>query len=117
MSRKIIQNEVQCNSCGDRIYSSHRHDFVSCNCGSIAVDGGMDYIRRAMKTGADYTDWTMTMEIEDLQKCIDAVKWGRENNRNDFGIALAVIRALRDTGYLNMKAFKDQVSDNGSADA
>ena len=117
MPRKIIQNEVQCNECGNRIFSAHRHDFVRCSCGSVAVDGGMEYTRRVFKTGADYTDQTMTMDIEDLDKCIQAVKWAKDNNRNDFGVALAVIRALRDTGYLNMKMFKDQAPKHGEADA
>jgi hypothetical protein len=30
----------------------------------------------------------------------------KETGRNDLGIALAVIRALRDGGYLNMEKFK-----------
>ena len=28
------------------IESKHVHDFVSCSCGAIAVDGGHDYLRR-----------------------------------------------------------------------
>ena len=37
--------KVKCLRCGDVIQSKHRHDFVSCKCGGIFVDGGSDYLR------------------------------------------------------------------------
>lgn len=43
---KIIKNKVKCLKCDDIIESTHRHDFVTCTCGSISVDGGHDYLRR-----------------------------------------------------------------------
>lgn len=39
-------NAALCRMCGDLVISRHRHDFVECGCGSIAVDGGRDYSRR-----------------------------------------------------------------------
>lgn len=41
----IIRNAAQCAKCGDIIESKHRHDFVSCKCGAIFIDGGHDYFR------------------------------------------------------------------------
>lgn len=43
---EISRNTARCRLCGDVIESKHRHDFVSCKCGEIFVDGGCDYIRR-----------------------------------------------------------------------
>lgn len=40
---QIISNKIQCLSCGDIIESRHRHDFKSCSCGAVAIDGGYDY--------------------------------------------------------------------------
>ena len=34
-----------CAKCCDVIQSRARHDFVSCNCGAIAIDGGADYTK------------------------------------------------------------------------
>jgi hypothetical protein len=42
---KIKRNAARCKQCHTVIESKHRHDFVTCECGSIAVDGGLDYIR------------------------------------------------------------------------
>ncbi len=44
--RKLTKNRAQCAKCKDIIESKHVHDFVSCKCGAICVDGGLDYIRR-----------------------------------------------------------------------
>ena len=44
--KKIIKNAAQCLRCMDIIESKHTHDFVSCKCGRICVDGGLDYLRR-----------------------------------------------------------------------
>lgn len=45
-SGKIIRNSAKCAVCHDEIESKHRHDFVSCKCGAIYVDGGHEYLRR-----------------------------------------------------------------------
>ena len=42
----IKSNKIRCRHCGDIIESRTVHDFVSCSCGRVAVDGGHDYLRR-----------------------------------------------------------------------
>ena len=42
-------NAAQCLDCLDVIESKHVHDYVRCNCGNVAVDGGRDYIRRGFR--------------------------------------------------------------------
>jgi hypothetical protein len=42
----ITRNRARCRRCGYTIESKHRHDFVACPCGAIAVDGGHEYLRR-----------------------------------------------------------------------
>jgi hypothetical protein len=43
---QIVRNAARCRKCGDVIESTSVHDFVSCKCGSIFVDGGHEYLRR-----------------------------------------------------------------------
>ena len=40
----MIVNAIQCPRCGDTIYSRTRHDYRSCSCGSVSIDGGFDYM-------------------------------------------------------------------------
>jgi hypothetical protein len=34
----------------------HRHDFVTCKCGRVSVDGGKDYLKRSFTDPIDYTE-------------------------------------------------------------
>lgn len=36
---------IMCPSCKDIIFSEHRHDYKSCKCGDVTIDGGKDYLR------------------------------------------------------------------------
>lgn len=54
--KAILRNSASCTRCGDSIISTHRHDFVSCSCGAISVDGGLDYFKRSAE------DWTLLVE-------------------------------------------------------
>lgn len=60
LMEKIIVNKIRCRKCGDIIESKYRHDFKFCECGSIAVDGGKDYLRRE----GNYEDWEELSEFE-----------------------------------------------------
>jgi hypothetical protein len=58
----VIRNRAQCRLCGDVIESAHRHDFVSCSCGEISVDGGTAYLRRAARDFSNLIDLSETEE-------------------------------------------------------
>lgn len=61
--RKIIKNAIKCKKCGNVIESTSVHDFKFCSCGSVAVDGGHDYLRRSFKNSQD--------DFEELSEYID----------------------------------------------
>lgn len=68
--RKLIKNRAKCLKCGEIIESTHRHDFVTCSCGNLSVDGGLDYIRRGYRDGEDsFEDLNEyeTLELDDLK--------------------------------------------------
>jgi hypothetical protein len=54
--RAILRNSALCHSCGEEIVSAFRHDFVTCSCGNVAVDGGGSYPRRVLRDGASFKD-------------------------------------------------------------
>jgi len=104
MLRVLIQNEVECMTCGDRIYSAHRHDMKYCKCGSIAVDGGMEYRRRAGKL-TEYIDYSKEMDANVLMQCTKAVDDSKDSGRNSLGTVLAVIRVLEAEQHLVKSKF------------
>jgi hypothetical protein len=58
----LIKNIIKCKSCGDVIQSIHTHDFKWCECGKIAIDGGLSYGKRI------YPEPPMEDWIEDLSE-------------------------------------------------
>lgn len=59
---RIIRNAAKCLGCGVTVESTHRHDFVECDCGAIFVDGGKDYLRRGCKSDAQVEDLSIVEE-------------------------------------------------------
>lgn len=57
----IVRNSARCLACLDEVESTHRHDFKSCKCGNVFVDGGKDYLRRGCRTSA-YEDTSIITE-------------------------------------------------------
>jgi len=69
-------NCVKCLKCGNIIFSRAIHDFRSCTCESVSVDGGFDYmkvcgdrgnfefVRKNMKVTKDelYKDWNYSRD-------------------------------------------------------
>ena len=46
---RILVNKIRCNKCGEEIESTSTHDFKWCRCKSVAIDGGLDYLRGLLK--------------------------------------------------------------------
>jgi hypothetical protein len=95
----IIENTVVCLSCGDKIVSKHRHDFVTCTCGAVSVDGGQSYLRRVGDFGnAMDLSWSLPDDV--YEQCAEAAQDAADTGRNKFGIANAVMRTLRERGHI-----------------
>jgi len=62
MTQHIKRNRARCRACGSIIESRSCHDYVSCECGGIAVDGGREYLRR---TATELDDIEEMSEYED----------------------------------------------------
>ncbi len=51
-----IRNSAICLECNTEVESKHRHDYVRCPCGNVAVDGGKDYFKRSVRNVAMFKD-------------------------------------------------------------
>ena len=56
----IVRNRAKCLRCGDVIESKSVHDFVTCSCGNLSVDGGHSYIKRSVVNPDEYQDMSVT---------------------------------------------------------
>lgn len=52
----IWSNSARCKKCLDLIRSKNRHNYVTCKCGAISVDGGSWYAKRVAMDLDDVED-------------------------------------------------------------
>ena len=77
----ILRNSIKCNHCNDEIESKHRHDFVRCKCGKVAVDGGLDYDKRMFTSLLDFTNTSITDDgTHELRR--QHLKWGNSYDKD-----------------------------------
>jgi len=63
MGVRIKHNKGRCRRCDTVIESRSRHEMVWCTCGAVAVDGGLDYLRRAGEPSS-FEDLSETEPVE-----------------------------------------------------
>jgi len=66
----IFLNQAKCLLCGDVVTSDNRHDFATCSCGSVSVDGGSWYSKRLFKAAGCYEDQSIPYE-QDVASSIE----------------------------------------------
>lgn len=94
----ILSNQARCVHCGDEPYSAHRHDFRYCECGAMAVDGGMDYLRR-LGNPEDIVEMAISISDEEYRALVEAIK---DPTKNILGTVCNIARVLRDDMNINI---------------
>jgi len=59
----MIVNAITCPRCGDTIYSRTRHDYRSCSCNEVAIDGGFDYVKITYDPNMPEPPGTFSLEV------------------------------------------------------
>jgi hypothetical protein len=96
--KRLILNQVKCNICNDIITSKHRHDYVSCTCGNLHIDGGLDYAKRSFKT-PDFTDMSIYADEGDISNIRNYFTWASYGKNGDEPKHYILLRELT-TGHI-----------------
>lgn len=91
----VVSNQIRCPKCSDTPFSMHRHDFATCKCGAVSVDGGQEYFKRV---GSSWEEMSVTIDPVALVAIIKEVEEAMESGRNPLGVTLAALRGIRDAG-------------------
>ena len=94
----ILSNQARCVQCGDEPYSAHRHDFQYCKCGAMAVDGGMEYLRR-LGDPLDIVEMAIQITEDDYDALVKAMN---DESKNTLGKVCNLARVLRDELNINI---------------
>lgn len=92
---KIIKNSAQCLLCGEILVSESKHDFKTCKCGNLSVDGGNDYIRRCW--GSDINTVLELSEGEQLKMSNEEyLALGEDESKYPKGTPIEIRKRLSD---------------------
>lgn len=82
----IVYNAIKCLHCLDVIESVHRHNFVTCSCGKVSVDGGPEYLRRSYDDITDFIDLSVfsDQDYEIVRQYAGRVGYGKPGSP-DYG--------------------------------
>lgn len=61
-----------CGDCWQEIVSRHKHDYITCSCGQLSIDGGSSYLKR---NGNNYVDTSLSSN-DDFDKIRNEFEWG-----------------------------------------
>lgn len=81
-SQILLLNQAQCNNCFDIITSRSTHDYVSCSCGDLSVDGGTSYTKRNFGDKG-YSELSIYAGEDDILKIREYFTWGSYGPKGD----------------------------------
>ena len=68
----IVRNSAMCGDCWQEIVSKYKHDYTTCSCGQLSIDGGSSYLKR---NSNHYVD-TSLFSNDDFDKIRNEFEWG-----------------------------------------
>lgn len=68
----ILKNSAMCGDCWQEIVSRHKHDYITCHCGQVSIDGGSSYLKR---NSNHYVDTSLSSN-DDFDKIRNEFEWG-----------------------------------------
>ncbi len=120
MTDEIILNRIQCNACLDIITSYHQHDYHSCKCDLVSVDGGRAYLKRSYKCldaegGRPYTDLSVwsSADFESIRWCLMR---GSRGKNGDQPLTYVSLAEISDNYLANLLVYQVQNMYTGSID-
>ena len=102
----LLRNSIKCNHCNDEIESKHVHDFVTCKCGKVAVDGGLNYSKTMFTSLSDFTNTSITDNgTHELRR--EHLKWGNNYDKDMNALPETIWIPIKDMSSNHIQAILD----------
>lgn len=76
----ILVNRAKCKLCEQTVQSNSVHDYVTCVCGNLSVDGGTYYLKRGFKEQDSYIELSVYSDADFKDIRIHLCRGGRGKN-------------------------------------
>lgn len=102
----ILRNSIKCNHCNDEIESKHVHDFVTCKCGKVSVDGGLNYSKTMFTSLSDFINTSITDDgTHELRR--EHLKWGNNYDKDMNALPETMWIPIKDMSSEHIQAILD----------
>ena len=109
---RLVVNRARCVFCGDEIQSHYRHDYKTCSCRFLSVDGGTDYARRVFHTIDEgenmYTDLSL-YEDDDFDEIRNYLCRGSRGKNGDQPLTWIPLKDIDDEYLVSLIDYKEQM--------
>lgn len=106
MLKLLLKNSIQCNHCKEEIESKYRHNFVTCKCGKVSVDGGKYYGRVLFTDLSDYTN-TSIEDDGSHQLRRQYLTWGNNYDKDMNRLPKTIYNSIMDMTSEHIQAILD----------
>jgi len=89
----LLRNKAMCDNCHEVIESKSRHDYISCSCGNLAVDGGLSYTKRNFGERG-YTELSFYADEDDIVTIRNHFVWGSYGKNFDEPLHYILLKDL-----------------------
>jgi hypothetical protein len=102
----ILRNSIKCNHCNDEIESKHVHDFVTCKCGKVSVDGGLAYGKTMFTSLSDFINTSINDDgTHELRR--EHLKWGNNYDKDMNALPETMWIPIKDMSSEHIQAILD----------
>lgn len=100
----IVYRSVKCLSCGDILVSRHRHDYSTCECESITIDGGFDYLKLDSESPDNISIFQVT-ELDPFETIRAHIEWGSRGEDGKGPLKFIKLKDMEVTHIENLKQY------------
>ena len=102
---KVIANMARCKLCKDEIWSKHVRDFVTCECGTVSIDGGIS--EYSWKYGGDNLENISIYSNEPYSKLRHYILRGSRGKYGNEPLKYITLAQMNDEHLLNTIKFME----------
>lgn len=92
----ILFNKAMCDNCHEVIHSKSVHDYVTCSCGNLSVDGGNAYLKRNFGVHG-YTELSYSVDADCIEEIRKYFTWGNRGLSGKEPLKYVILKDMSDS--------------------
>ena len=109
-TKRLILNSIQCKHCLDIITSHSVHNYVTCKCGKVSIDGGSEYQHISFTSKLDFKNLAV-YSTDTFDKIRESFSWGSYGKSGKEEKHWIILKDMSDNHIKAILITQKQISD------